>query len=194
MTESEFVDAALSNPVNARIMERISALGPALGLDDCWLVSGCLFQTVWNTIDNQPPERGIRDYDLFYFDPDTSWEAEDAAIKRTADIFSGLDAKIELRNQARVHLWFEKKFGAPYPPLTQSTDGIDRFLMHNAMVGIRPNGTKYDIYAPHGFVDIAGMIVRPNRIAPNFQATNYLEKAQRWKVLWPALKILPPDD
>ena len=156
-------------------------------------MSGCLFQTVWNTIDGRPPEHGIRDYDLFYFDPDTSWEAEDAAIRRTAELFSDLDAKIELRNQARVHVWFEKKFGAPYPPLTKSADGIDRFLMHNAMVGIRPNGTGHDVYAPHGFADIAEMIVRPNRIAPNFQATNYLEKTRRWKALWPALSILPPE-
>lgn len=189
MTESEFVAAALSNPVNARIAERL----PALGLNDAWLASGCLFQTVWNVLDNQPPERGIRDYDLFYFDPDTSWDAEDRAIKQAARAFADIDAKIELRNQARVHLWFEAKFGAPYPPLTRSTEGIDRFLMHNAMVGLHPHERGIDVYAPHGFADIEAMIVRPNRIAPNFQAANYLEKAMRWKPLWPRLTILPPD-
>lgn len=187
MTESEFVAAALSNRVNAEILSRL----PALELNDAWLVSGCLFQSVWNALDGHAPERGINDYDLSYFDPDTSWEAEDDAIRRTAEAFADLGARIELRNQARVHLWYETKFGAPYPPLTRATDGIDRFLMRNAMVGMRPNGQGFDVYAPHGFADIAAMIVRPNATA-NFQAARYREKAGRWKKLWPKLTILPP--
>lgn len=187
MTESEFVAAALANPVNAAILKRL----PALDLPDAWLVSGSLFQTVWNVMSGDAPEHGIKDYDLFYFDLDTSWEAEDRAIKRTAQAFADLDAEIELRNQARAHLWYEAKFGAPYPALTRSTDGIDRFLMHNAMVGLRPRGNGYEVYAPRGFADIAAMIVRPNRTA-NFQATRYLEKAERWKQHWPALTILLP--
>lgn len=187
MTEAEFAAAVLSNPVNAAILTRL----PALGLADAWLVSGSLFQTVWNAMNGHAPDRGINDYDLSYFDPDTSWDAEDAAIRRTAEAFADLGAKIELRNQARVHLWYEQKFGAPYPPLTRATDGIDRFLMHCAMVGLRPHGAGHDVYAPHGFDDIAAMIVRPNPTA-NFQAARYLEKAGRWKRLWPQLTILPP--
>jgi hypothetical protein len=35
-----------------------------------------LFQTVWNVLDCRDPGAGIRDYDLFYFDEDTSYEAE----------------------------------------------------------------------------------------------------------------------
>lgn len=188
MTESDFIAFVLRNPVNARILARI----PALDLADCWLVSGCLFQTVWNLMDGQPSEHGISDYDLFYFDPDTRWQSEDAAIKRTARAFVDLDADIELRNQARVHLWYEEKFCAPYPPLVRSTDGIDRFLMKNAMVGMRPNGAGFDIYAPHGFDDIAAMRIRPNRTA-NFQSERYFEKAGRWKALWPSLTIADPD-
>ena len=39
-----------------------------------------LFQTVWNSLTGRPPGTGIRDADLFYFDLDTSWDAEDAVI------------------------------------------------------------------------------------------------------------------
>lgn len=185
MSEEEFVAAALSNPVNAKILKRL----PSLGARDAWLASGCLFQSAWNAICGFAAHHGILDYDLFYFDPDTSWDAEDAVIKRADQLFADIGTKIEVRNQARVHLWFEKKFGAPYPPLAKSTDGIDRFLMHNAMVGMNADG---EVYAPHGFDDIANMIVRPNRAAPNFQARTYLEKTARWKPLWPKLTILPP--
>ena len=183
MTEAEFIAAILRNPINATILARLSQLHAS----DAWLVSGALFQTVWNVLTHRAPDYGIKDYDIFYFDPDTSWDAENAVIERAKRVFADVDAAIEVRNQARVHLWYEAKFGSPYPPLARTTDGIDRFLMHNAQVGIRRDG--HDVYAPRGFDDIANMIVRPNRTA-NFRAERYLEKAERWKSLWPEITIL----
>ena len=186
MTENEFVSAVLSNPINRTVVARL----PELELNDCWLVSGALFQTVWNVLTKRPPQHGIRDYDVFYFDPDTSWEAENTAIERAAQMFAGLDVKIEVRNQARVHLWYEEKFGRPYPPLSSACEGIDRFLMWNAQVGMRTAHGSVEVYAPRGFDDIEQMIVRPNRTA-NYNPTQFAEKAARWKTLWPELTILP---
>jgi hypothetical protein len=185
MTEAEFLSAIRKNPFNDALMARL----PELGLDDCWLVSGALFQTVWNLRCGLPPAHGIKDYDIFYFDPDTSWEAEDAAIRRASTLFADLGAPIELRNQARVHLWYEKKFGQPYSALTHATDGIDRFLSLNAQVGVRPKDDGLELYAPHGLDDIAAMIVRPNRTA-NFHPAQFQQKALRWQSLWPAITIL----
>lgn len=186
MTKAEFIAAVLSNSVNATVLARL----PKLGVQDAWLVSGALFQTVWNVMTGREPTYGIRDYDVFYFDPDTSWDAENNVIVQTKLIFADANAAIEVRNQARVHLWYEAKFHTPYPPLTRATDGIDRFLSHNAQVGIRPTGSGYEIYAPQGLDDIARMIVRPNRM-PNFGADRYREKAERWKTAWPEITILP---
>jgi hypothetical protein len=90
---------------------------------------------------------------------------------------------------ARVHLWYPDKHRLPYPPLRRSTEGIDRFLTRNTQVGIRRNGGGYEVYAPHGFDDIAGLIVRPNPGA-NFSALNYAAKAVRWKALWPELTVI----
>jgi hypothetical protein len=174
------------NAVNRTILQRL----PAIGVADAWLVSGALFQTVWNVQTGRDPRYGIKDYDIFYFDLDTSYEAEDAVIRRTRALFAGIEADIEVRNQARVHLWYSEKFGAPYPPLTRATDGIDRFLMHAAQIGIRRNGDGFALYAPHGLDDIAEMIIRPNRTA-NFSATLYRKKAERWKALWSELTVLP---
>ena len=184
MNQSQFVDAVLTNPVNRTILEHL----PKLGVADCWLVSGSLFQTVWNVQTNRPPECGIKDYDIFYFDLDTSWDAEDAVIKRGEALYPGL--AVEVRNQARVHLWYEEKFSVPYPPLTRSTDGIDRFLCDCAMVGIRPSATGYDVYAPRGFADIETMTLRPNRL-PNYHPLRYEEKAQRWRERWPEITMMP---
>jgi len=186
MNQTDFVAALRTNPINTAILERL----PKLNLPDAWLVSGSLFQTAWNVLTGRAPTYGIKDYDVFYFDPDTSYEAEDRAIKLAAEAFSDLSASIEVRNQARVHLWYPEKFGAPYSPATRATDGIDRFLMHTAQVGIRPTGTTYDVYAPHGFSDVERMIVRPN-VTANFRKDRYDEKAARWKSLWPELTIIP---
>src|SRR5450432_2966793 len=107
MSETDFLDLVLRNPANRAILERL----PALDLPDAWLVSGALFQTVWNVLAGHPPARGIKDYDVFYFDPDTSWDAEDMAIHRVQTAFSDLGVEVELRNEARAHLWYQKKFG-----------------------------------------------------------------------------------
>jgi hypothetical protein len=183
MTEVEFAALVLRNPINEAILQRL----PSLGLADAWLVSGCLFQTVWNIQTGRDVQHGIRDHDIFYFDPDTSYEAEDAVIRRIRTACADIIDAIEVRNQARVHLWYAEKFGASYPPLRRSSDGIDRFLMDCAQVGLGEGGK---LYAPKGFADLATMIVRPND-TPNFQAARYHEKAARWKSLWPELTVLP---
>jgi len=189
MNGEDFVTLALRNPINHAITRELAALA----LPDAWLVAGCLTQTVWNTLSGRPLTYGINDYDIFYFDADTSWEAEDAVIKRVQAQLASCDARVEIRNQARVHLWYPAKHGKPYAPLTCAADGIDRFLTVNTQVGIRPTCEGCEVYAPKGFDDIAGMIVRPNP-SPNFSAANYTAKAARWKALWPEIKVMAADE
>lgn len=189
MESGRFIELACANPFNRMILERL----PALDLPDAWLVSGSLFQTVWNAITGRTPLHGIKDYDIFYFDPEVSWDAEDRVIRRSAAAFVDVDIAVEVRNQARVHLWYPAKFGADYPPLRRSTDGIDRFLAPACMVGIMPTRDGLKVYAPHGFADIEAMIVRPNRCT-NFRRDRYEEKTARWKALWPELEIISATD
>ena len=185
MDQNQFLDAALQNPVNPRLADELLRLA----LPDAWIVAGCLAQTVWNVRTGRAVDYGIADYDLFYFDGELSWQAEDAVIRRLQETFAASGVTVEARNQARVHLWYPQKHGLPYPALTCSTDGIHRFLTKNTQVGIRRTPDGYEVYAPHGFDDIAGMIVRPNHAA-NFSAANYAAKAARWKSLWPEITVL----
>jgi uncharacterized protein len=188
MNTSDFLAAALRNPVNEAIADELFRLA----LPDAWIVSGCLVQTVWNVLTARPVDYGIDDYDIFYFDPDTSWQAEDAVIRKLQDSLAAHGVKTEVRNQARVHLWYPQKHGLPYPALQSSTQGIDRFLTRNTRIGIRRNQGGYDVYAPNGFDDVVRMIVRPNP-GPNFSAESYHAKAARWKKLWPEITVLPAD-
>jgi hypothetical protein len=131
---------------------------------------------------------GINDYDVFYFDPDLSWEAEDQVIAALRGTSHRLGVRIEARNQARVHLWYPQKHGRPYPALRRATDGIDRFLTRCTMVGIQ----RDRVYAPVGLDDVAGLLVRPN-LSPNFSLEAYRIKTARWATLWPELRVVQPD-
>ena len=189
--EQRFRVALRANPHNCEILARL----PQLTLNDGWLVAGSLFQTVWNVIDERPATFGIKDYDVFYFDPDTSWEAEDANIKRAAAIFADLGAEVELRNQARVHVWYEQKFGIPCPPFRSTCDGIDHFLTTCSMVGVAPVGEELKLYAPVGLHDVFERIMRPNPLwHGHSRRQRYEEKAMRWQSLWPNLSVAPWSD
>ena len=179
---------AFRNPVNKTIVDELFTLA----LPDAWLVSGCLVQTVWNVRTGRAVDYGISDYDVFYFDPDTSWEAEDAVIRKLAERFEKLGVTVEVRNQARVHLWYAQKHGLPYPPLRSATEGIDRFLTKNTRIGIRRTRAGYEVYAPDGFDDAVNLIARPNMTA-NFSAENYVKKTARWKALWPEVTVVQVD-
>ena len=186
--ETRFLDLIQTNPINTALLGRL----PELGLPDCWLVSGCLFQTVWNAQTGRSPTHGIKDYDLFYFEPrDLSWEAEDAVIQKSKDIFSDIQAEVQVRNQARVHIWYEEKFGAPYPPLHSSCAGINRFTTPSSMYGVSVKQSgEISVYAPHGFADTFDLVVRPNP-ASQAVAHVYAEKTARWMAVWPELTIIP---
>src|SRR6267378_3628798 len=77
MDKEDFLAAALRNPVNEAIADELFRLA----LPDAWIVSGCLVQTAWNVQTMRALDYGIADYDVFYFDPDTSWQAEDMVVR-----------------------------------------------------------------------------------------------------------------
>lgn len=162
-----------------------------LDLPGWYLAGGCLFQTVWNVVTKQPPNAGVRDYDLVYFDDDTSWQAEDAVIQEAKHHFADRAFDIQIRNQARVHLWYRDKFGVACSPLQSTEDAIDTFIATTCCLGVRlePERPDWRIYAPHGLSDVFDLVVRPNPVLAPPEV--YEAKTQRWKHQWPQLNVLP---
>jgi hypothetical protein len=101
----------------------------ALRLPQWRIVAGCLYQTIWNVLTHKPARTGIKDYDLIYFDDsDLGWDAEDQVVRRVNDAGIGhLPAAVEVRNQARVHLWFKRRFAADYAPLGCADESLTRY-------------------------------------------------------------------
>ncbi|MFD8767050.1 nucleotidyltransferase family protein [Streptomyces mirabilis] len=162
-----------------------------LELPGWYVTAGCLFQTVWNVVTDRPPTSGIKDYDIFYFDgTDLSWEAEDAVIKAGREVFAGLPAEVEIRNEARVHLWYEHKFGVPCPPHESTEAAIDSFAATTCCLGVRLDpGGAWRVYAPHGLSDVFNLVVRPNPVLAPQKV--YEAKTARWRDEWPELTVLP---
>src|SRR4051812_48486013 len=111
----------MADPTVRAVLDR----APGLGVGDRWLTAGGLSQTVWTSPPGRPVGTGIRDAALFYFDEDPSWEAEDAVIRAGAELFRDLPVPVEIRNEARVHLWYAEPYGTPAPPFRDCADAID---------------------------------------------------------------------
>lgn len=187
MGRDDFLAAIGTNPVVVEILER----GPELGFTDWYLTAGGLFQTVWNHVTGSDPRAGIRDYDFLYYDgTDLSYESEDRVIRHAETLFADLGVDVEVRNQARVHLWYEDRFGAPVKPFRSTEDGIDHFVSTTCCFGARSeNDGTTTVYAPHGFDDVFAGVIRPNPLLPMRHV--YESKAARWTSIWPHLTVLP---
>ena len=183
--QPRFIEDALCNPHNRAVLEGL----PPLALPDAWLVAGCLFQTVWNLRCGRPPEAGIRDYDLFYFDAsDLSAEAERQVDERVRRHFAHLPVTIETKNQARVHTWYADYFGGSYAASQCAKDGIDRFLVDCTCVGLQPDIEGPALYAPYGLEALYEGILRPNPHC--HQPRLYAAKAADYRSRWPWLQVL----
>ena len=188
----------MSHSLHARLEALVRAsprlmvvLGVArtLALPDWMVFSGAVYQTVLNHLTGRMPDFGLRDYDLGYFDAsDLSYEAEDAVIRRVADAFEPpLRHLVEVRNQARVHLWFADKFGEDYPPLASTAEALSRFVSPIFAVGVRlEDDSRMTVSAPFGLEDLFALRLRPNagrsqgfaRVAPGVLAR------------WPELQVV----
>ena len=161
----------------------------ALGLPDWLVMSGAVYQRVLNHLTGRPADYGVKDYDLGYFDPsDISYDAEDVVIRRVAAAFDEpLKSAVEVRNQARVHLWFEAHFGEAYTPLCCTAEALERFVSPMFAVGVRLEaGDHLHIDAPFGLADLFVLRLRPN---PNRPFGGFERVAAGVVRRWPEVRI-----
>jgi len=160
-----------------------------LDLPDWMVVSGALYNTVWNHLTGKPAGYGIKDIDLFYHDAsDLSWEAEDIVIQRGAAHFAGVPLPVEIRNQARVHLWYKQRFGGEVPVFRSSAHSLRHFASETHAVGVRlSKDGRLIITAPFGLDHIFAFRMVPNRTTDN--SRTHAEKSARAKALWPELVV-----
>lgn len=161
-----------------------------LGLPQWYLGAGCVAQTVWNHLHGFDLAYGIKDVDLVYFDASDLTEASETATeRRTNAVFGDLGVELDVKNEARVHLWYAQRFGEAIPPYTSSEDAISTWPTTASSIGVRYDGDEFIVCAPFGLDDMFDMIVRPNKRQVTQQV--YERKAGRWAATWPKLTVLP---
>ena len=167
--ESELAERLTAIVRAAPTLMRVLVTVRSLDLPDWLVFSGAVYQRVLNHLTGRPEDYGVRDYDLGYFDTsDISYEAEDAVIRRVAAAFDEtLRDAVEVRNQARVHVWFEDHFGEAYTPLSCTAEALERFVSPMFAVGVRLKaGDRLHLAAPFGLADLFALRLRPNPYRP----------------------------
>lgn len=186
--EGRLVDIVRKNPQLMQVLTTVRGLD----LPDWRIFSGAVYQAVWNAQTGRPVGYGIKDYDLGYFDPDTSWDAEDAVIKRVAAAFDApLRDLVEVRNQARVHLWFEQRFGEPYDALPDTDTALSRFVAPAFAVGVRlETDDTISVAAPFGLADVFAMTLRPNPLRG--VARGWARTVENARGRWAEITVIEP--
>ena len=178
------IEAVRADSVAETILVRMAATE----LPGWRLAAGAVYQNAWNALTGRPPGYGVKDYDLVCFDPsDLSFEAEDRMIRAAADTFADIAATIEVRNQARVHLWYPARFGKEIAPITSIEDALSRYAADAHKVGLAmdPDG-GYELTAPAGLDAVFDLRVTPS--GDPADPEGFAAKLQRMKQLWPELK------
>src|SRR5271169_4939904 len=168
---------------------RVLSVARHLCLPDWLVFSGAVYQPVLNHLTGRPLDYGIRDYDLAYYDAsDLSYEAEDAVIRYVNAAFDEpLRSMVEVRNQARVHLWFEAKFGEPYAPLSCTAEALERFASATFAVGVRLEpDDRLHIEAPFGLADLFALRLQPN---PRRKTVGFAPTSADVQRRWPEVVI-----
>jgi len=168
---------------------RVLSVARRLCLPDWLVFSGAVYQPVLNHLTGRALDYGIKDYDLGYFEAsDLSYDAEDAVIRRVKAVFDEpLRSIVEVRNQARVHLWFEAKFGEAYGPLSCTAEALERFASATFAVGVRLEpDDRLHIEAPFGLADLFALRLRPN---PRRKTVGFVRTSADVRRRWPEVVI-----
>jgi len=92
----------------------------------------------------------------------------DRQIPAFAGMTGRLQGPVEVRNQARVHVWFEAHFGEVYTPLSCTGEALERFVSPMFAVGVRLDADdRLHIEAPFGLADLFALRLQPNPLRPS---------------------------
>jgi hypothetical protein len=161
----------------------------AISLPNYYVGAGCVAQSVWNWQDGNEPMYGIDDIDFVYYDTDLSFEAEDMAIKLVSEQLAPFGIEVDIKNQARVHLWYTEHFGYEITPYDSVEAAINSWPAITTSIGVRLKNGELEVYAPYGLNDMFGRVIRANKV----QITKgiYEAKVAKWTAKWNDLTVVP---
>lgn len=174
---------------DARTMEMLRAVRE-IGIPDWYIAAGAVRNLVWDTLSGFEDRAALRDVDVVFFD------AEDLSEEYEEAIRSKLRARMPdvpwtVVNQARVHLWYKRRFGVPLPrPYESVEDGISTWQTTVNSIAVRlESDDALTVYAPYGLEDLFNFTVRAIARHPLPLSVEDLVAEKKWKERWPQIKI-----
>ena len=168
-----------------KILEKYAQENP--DFKNYYLGAGGVNQTIFNYYHGYDLNYGIKDFDIVYFDSDESYEKEDVIIHDLLERLKDVDVCVDVKNQARVYIWYKEKYGVERVPYSGVEDAISSWGATITCIGVRLEKGKLKVCCPYGLNDIFSMIVRP--VKKEFSKEQYDERAKRWKDKWEKLSI-----
>lgn len=156
-----------------------------------WLVGGGIIRNiVWDHLHDYLVPTPIKDVDVAFFDEADLTPRRDLAVQSQLQRTMP-DVPWEAKNQAAVHLWYERVFGYPVEPLVSSADAIATWPEPATCVAVRLlENDEFAVVAPYGLDDLFHMILRrnPRRITNEIFQERIRAKEPLKK--WPKVKMI----
>ena len=190
MKECDLERKLIEHVLGCEAFLHVMAAAEESAIPDWFLVADALAQSVWNAALGRPLLSDVKDIDVVYFDHDDLTESTEVQREVTlARSLPGIGVRIDAKNQARVHVWYERRFGYSLRPYQSARDAIATFPFTATSVGVTRTGEDVRVFAPFGLDDLFNLTVRANRtqITPE----TYAAKVKRVRERWPEITILP---
>lgn len=182
----EFVSILKHNKDLMKILDYIYELN----LPNFYIAAGSVFQTIWNYYDNKPLNFGIKDIDIIYYDDnDLSKENVKKLEDKITEHFKELNYKFDVKNEARMHLWYKEKLNKNINQYINSEDAIDHWIATVHSIGITKENDNIKVYAPYGLSDIFSRTIRPIKHKANSKKL-YDKKVTSWQKRFEKLNII----
>lgn len=160
-----------------------------------WVVGGGVIRdVVWNALTRRSSRAASaipwRDVDVAFYDP------VNIAREFEADIESKLSSALpnvtwDVKNQARVHLWFEGRFGFAVKPLRSLEEAVSTWPETCTAIGVRlEKSDDLTIIAPFGVRDLLSRILRRNPRRVSAQLFEHRLKSKNVLSRWPDTKVI----
>lgn len=160
-----------------------------LGLTSWCIGAGAVRNLVWDDLHGFAAPSALPDVDVVYFDGSALDPRHELALERRLESLLA-DMPWQVKNQAAVHLWFERRFGHPTAPLASLRDAVASWPEYATCVGLALRADdSIEVIAPHGLEDLFGLVVRRN---PRVSLETYRGRIadKRHTERWPKVRIV----
>jgi hypothetical protein len=156
-----------------------------------WLIgAGAVRTAVWDRLHGYSERSPLADIDLGFYEPEDLSEERERAIRRSLE--QALPEETwDVKNQAAVHLWYQKKFGCAVEPLNSTAAAVATWPETATCVALRlREDDSLLVEAPFGLDDLVGLVHRRNPARVSIEEYERRLADKRITERWPRVTVV----